>query len=62
MTEISVKTILDSLVSPDDTPVPAEYLPTVNELLNTHDNPALLEAINKVKTFSYGSAEDAEKN
>lgn len=60
--EISVQLIIDCLVQPDGIPIAAEDKPTAAELLQAHDNVALLAAIATVKKHALGKLEDAEKN
>ncbi|PIJ58726.1 phage tail protein [Erwinia sp. OLMDLW33] len=60
--ELSVQLIIDCLANPDGSAISPEYLPTAAELINAHDNPTLLEAIEKVKKHAIGKLEDAEKN
>lgn len=60
--ELSVQLIIDCLANPDGSAIFPKYLPTAAELINAHDNPALLEAIEKVKKHAIGKLEDAEKN
>ncbi len=62
VSEMSVQLIIDSLVNADGSAIPAELLPTAAELIDSHDNPALLEAIGRVKTHAIGKLEEAEKN
>ncbi|QLY36017.1 phage tail protein [Citrobacter freundii] len=60
--ELSVQLIVDCLVQPDGSPIPAEEKPTAGDLLQAHDNVALLDAIATVKKHALGKLEDAEKN
>ncbi|MGV3938890.1 phage tail protein [Citrobacter freundii] len=60
--ELSVQLIVDCLVQPDGSPISVEDKPTASELLQAHDNVALLEAIATVKKHALGKLEDAEKN
>ena len=60
--ELSVQLIVDCLVQPDGSPIPAEEKPTAADLLQAHDNVALLDAIATVKKHALGKLEDAEKN
>ncbi|MEL4014392.1 phage tail protein [Dryocola clanedunensis] len=60
--EISVQLIVDCLVQPDGSEIPAEDKPSAADLLQVHDNVALLEAISTVKKHALGMLEDAEKN
>ncbi|MBN1086541.1 phage tail protein [Erwinia aphidicola] len=60
--ELSVQLIIDCLANPDGSAISPEHLPTAAELINAHDNPTLLEAIEKVKKHAIGKLEDAEKN
>ncbi len=62
ISEMSVQLIIDSLVNADGSAIPAELLPTAAELIDSHDNPALMEAIERVKTHAIGKLEEAEKN
>ncbi|MFP2513974.1 phage tail protein [Buttiauxella agrestis] len=60
--ELSVQLIVDCLVQPDGNDIPVEDKPTAAELLQAHDNVALLNAIDTVKKHAVGKLEDAEKN
>jgi hypothetical protein len=60
--ELSVQLIVDCLVQPDGGAIPVENKPTAAELLQVHDNVALLDAISTVKKHALGKLEDAEKN
>lgn len=60
--ELSVQLIVDCLVQPDGSPIGSEDKPTAAELLQAHDNVALLDAIATVKKHALGKLEDAEKN
>lgn len=60
--ELSVQLIVDCLVMPDGTEITAEEKPSAAELLQAHDNVALLEAIATVKKHALGKMDDAEKN
>lgn len=57
-----VQIVIDALVQPDGTAIPDEFKPTAAELLKAHENPELLEAVDKVKRHSIGTLEEAEKN
>ncbi|HFF4672713.1 TPA: phage tail protein [Yersinia enterocolitica] len=59
---VSLGLVLKALVNPDGSPIPKKLLPTVDELLTVHANPELMKAINKVKSHSLGTLEEAEKN
>lgn len=56
------KLILTALTTEDGRPIPADELPTAQELLDAHDNVTLFDAIRAIQKHSYGSIEDAEKN
>ncbi|EJC0563806.1 TPA: phage tail protein [Enterobacter bugandensis] len=60
--ELSVQLIVDCLVHPDGSLIAVEDKPTATELLQAHDNVALLDAIAIVKKHALGKLEDAEKN
>lgn len=60
--ELSVQLIVDCLVQPDGSSIATEDKPTAAELLQAHDNVALLDAIATVKKHALGKLEDAEKN
>lgn len=60
--ELSVQLIVDCLVQPDGTEIPTQEKPTAAELIQVHDNVALLDAIATVKKHAIGKLEDAEKN
>ncbi|WP_163387274.1 phage tail protein [Enterobacter ludwigii] len=60
--ELSVQLIVDCLVQPDGSLIATEDKPTAAELLQAHDNVALLDAIATVKNHALGKLEDAEKN
>jgi hypothetical protein len=62
VSEMSVQLIIDSLVNADGSAIPPEQLPTASELLDVHDNPTLMAAIERVKTHAIGKLEAAEKN
>ncbi|MGC0845384.1 phage tail protein [Pantoea agglomerans] len=62
ISEMSVQLVLDSLVNPDGSAIKPELLPTAAELLDAHDNPALMAAIERVKTHAIGKLDAAEKN
>lgn len=57
-----IQIVIDALVQPDGTAIPDEFKPTAAELLKAHENPELLEAVDKVKRHSIGTLEQAEKN
>ncbi|MGN2428630.1 phage tail protein [Klebsiella electrica] len=57
-----IQIVIDALVQPDGTAIPDEFKPTAAELLKAHENPELLEAVDKVKRHSIGTLEEAEKN
>lgn len=59
---INVQMILSCLVTPDGKPIAPSDLPTAEELLEAHDNPTLLDAINKINSHSLGKLETATKN
>ena len=60
--ELSVQLIVDCLVHPDGSLIATEDKPTAAELLQAHDNVALLDTIATVKKHALGKLEDAEKN
>ncbi|BBJ59139.1 hypothetical protein EAS17NKHM_025350 [Enterobacter asburiae] len=60
--ELSVQLIVDCLVNADGSAIAAEDKPTAAELLQAHDNVALLDAIATVKKHAIGKLEEAEKN
>ncbi|MGB2539517.1 phage tail protein [Hafnia paralvei] len=60
--ELSVQLIVDCLVQPDGSPIEPQDKPTAADLLQAHDNVALLNAIAIVKKHALGKLEDAEKN
>ncbi|MCX9067875.1 phage tail protein [Citrobacter portucalensis] len=60
--ELNVQIVIDSLVQPDGSPIKPKDKPTAKELLAAHDNPALLDAIDRVKKHALGNLEAAEKN
>lgn len=60
--ELSVQLIVDCLVQPDGSPIEPQDKPTATDLLQAHDNVALLDAIAIVKKHALGKLEDAEKN
>lgn len=62
ISEMSVQLVIDSLVNPDGSAIKSEFLPTAAELLDVHDNPTLMSAIERVKTHAIGKLEAAEKN
>jgi len=62
ISEMSVQLVIDSLVNEDGSAIPAELLPTAAELIDSHDNPTLMAAIERVKTHAIGKLEEAEKN
>lgn len=59
--ELSVQLIVDCLVQPDGSPIKPQDKPTATDLLQAHDNVALLNAIAIVKKHALGKLEDAEK-
>ncbi|MCT8349492.1 phage tail protein [Photorhabdus temperata] len=59
---LNVQIVLDCLVDDKGQPIPPSELPTAEELMETHDNATIIEAINIVKRHSIGTLEDAEKN
>lgn len=60
--EISVQLIISCLVNPDGSAISPADLPTAGELLDSHDNATLIDAIATVKKHSLGKLEEAEKN
>lgn len=62
ISHINVKMILSCIVTPDGKPIDPSDLPTVDELLEAHDNPTLLDAIKKINDHSLGKLETATKN
>jgi len=60
--ELSVQLILDSLCTPDGEKIQTKDKPSAAELLDVHDNVALLDAISTVKKHAIGTLEAAEKN
>ncbi|PHM25783.1 phage tail protein [Xenorhabdus budapestensis] len=59
---LNVQMVLDCLVDDKGKSIPADYLPTAEELMIVHDNATLIEAIQTVKRHSIGTLEEAEKN
>lgn len=59
---LNVELLLSCIMTPDGKPVPVGALPSVDELLQAHDNPTLVAAISTVKRHAVGTLEDAEKN
>ncbi|WP_340618922.1 phage tail protein [Xenorhabdus entomophaga] len=59
---LNIQRVLDCLVDDKGKPIPAGDLPTVDELMDTHDSATLIEAIQTVKRHAVGTLEDAEKN
>lgn len=57
-----IQIVIDALIQPDGTAIPDEFKPTAAELLKAHENPELLEAVDKVRRHSIGTLEEAEKN
>lgn len=53
--ELSVQLIVDCLVQPDGSSIATEDKPTAAELLQAHDNVALLDAIATVKNTPWAS-------
>lgn len=61
-TLLGAQLILAALVDEQGKPMSASDLPSALELLDTHDNAALFEAIRAIQRHSYGTLEEAEKN
>ncbi|HHR6165378.1 TPA: phage tail protein [Providencia alcalifaciens] len=58
----NVEMILSCIVDEKGKPYDRSELPTAKELLDTHDNASLFEAISIVKRHSVGTLEEAKKN
>ncbi|MDZ4030191.1 phage tail protein [Kluyvera ascorbata] len=52
--------VLSSLV--DENGLPAQDLPTPDELMKVHSYASITEAMSTLQRFSYGSLEEAKKN
>ncbi|NIH31926.1 phage tail protein [Hafnia paralvei] len=59
---LGAQLVLSAIVDETGAAIPAEQLPTADELLRAHANTALLDASLLVQRHSYGTLEDAQKN
>ncbi|WP_340619621.1 phage tail protein [Xenorhabdus siamensis] len=59
---LNIQMVLDCLVNDKGKPLDKADLPTVDELMEIHDNATIIAAINIVKRHAIGTLEDAEKN
>ena len=53
---LNVELLLSCFMTPDGKRIPANALPSVDDLLAAHDNPTLVEAISTVKRHAVGLA------